>query len=79
MGAQSCFLLSLGNQSKQIGDEGNLASDIPFFHSIHLAFPNHRHTFISLQGFPCSFKGRESQPWLDQPFDAPSGLVRSDC
>jgi hypothetical protein len=62
MGAQYCFLLRLGYSSKQIGDEGNLSSDVPFFHSIHLAIPNHMHTFLSLQGFPCRFKGRESQP-----------------
>lgn len=52
MGVQVCFLLSLGSQSKQIGDEGNLSSEVPFSHSIHLAFSNHMHAFISLQGFP---------------------------
>jgi hypothetical protein len=36
MGMKLPFLLSLGRHSKQAGDEGDLASDVPFSHCLHL-------------------------------------------
>lgn len=48
MDMKSRCQLSLGDQPKQTGDERDLLSDVPLFHSIHLSFPKHIHTFVSL-------------------------------
>ena len=79
MAVKSRFLLRLGDQSKQVGDEGNLPRDVSFFRHLHLSFPKHMHHLISLEGLPCCFKRKESQPWFDHPFDAPDGLAQSGC
>jgi hypothetical protein len=43
------------------GDEENLSSDVPFFHSIHLAF-RIIYTFLSLQGLPCQYLSTNAMP-----------------
>lgn len=48
MGVKSHFLLRLGNQSKQAGNEGNLSRNVPFFHPMHLSLANHMYTLVSL-------------------------------
>ena len=48
MGVTPRFLLSLGGQSKQAGDERDLPQDVPFFHATYLPFPDHVHELISL-------------------------------
>ena len=77
MGVTPRFLLSLGGQSKQAGDERDLPQDVPFFHATHLPFPDHVHHLVSLERSPCRFHGKEAHPGLDQPFDARGGLARS--
>jgi hypothetical protein len=47
MGVKARFLLRLGNQPKQVSDEQNLSSDVPFFHAAYLPLANHIHTLIS--------------------------------
>ena len=71
---KSRFWLHLGNQSKQAGNEGNLPSDVPFFHSVHLSLTDHIHTLLSSQGIPCRFKRIEAQSRFHQPFDEPMVL-----
>ena len=63
------LLLSLGRHSKQAGDERHLPQDVSFFHAAHLAFPDHVHDLVSLQGSPRTLEGKEAHPRLDQPFD----------
>ena len=48
MGVKPRFLLSLGNHSKEAGDEGDLPQNVPFFDASHLPFPHHVHDLISL-------------------------------
>ena len=66
---KSRLLLSLGGHSKQAGEECHLPQDVSFFHAMHLAFPDHVHDLISLQGSPRTLEGKEAHPRLDQPFD----------
>ena|SRR5690242_6990325 len=69
MGVKSHLLFSLGGHSKQAEDERNLPQAVPFVHAAHLPFPDHVHDRIALQGSPRALKGKEAQPWFDQPFD----------
>ena len=69
MDVKSHLLFSLGSHSKQVGDEGNLPHDIPFFHAMHLTFPEHVHGFIALQGPPRRLQGKKAHHWFDQSFD----------
>ena len=61
MARDSPFLLGLGRHSKQVGDEGDLPSDIAFVHPEHLAFANHVHRFVALERSPSRLKGKEAQ------------------
>lgn len=44
----SHFLLCLGNQPKQAGNERDLSRNVPFFHSRYLPLAKHMHTLVSL-------------------------------
>ena len=69
MGVKPPFLFSLSRHSKQAGDERNLICDVPFFHTIHLPFPDHVHDLVSLQRVPCGLKRKEAQPGFDASFN----------
>jgi hypothetical protein len=64
-------LLSLYNHSKQVSDQDNLASHIPFLHSLHFSFSNHIHDLKSLQGLPRRLEGEKTHPRFRQAFDEP--------
>ena len=68
-GCEASLVLSLGGHSKQAGDEGDLPQNVSFFHTTHLAFPDHVHHLVALYCSPCRFQGKEAQPWFDHPFD----------
>src|SRR6266516_7669394 len=69
MGMKLPFLLSLGCYSKQIGDEGDLPSDVSFVHPSQLSLANHVHHLIALKRSSRRFHGKEAHPRLDQPFE----------
>jgi hypothetical protein len=46
------FLFSLGNNSKESGDQCGLPLYISFVHPLHLPFPDHVHHLVSLQYSP---------------------------
>jgi hypothetical protein len=71
MGVKPHLLLSLGCHFKDAGDEGDLPQEVPFSHATYVPFPHHVHDLIALQGSPRALKGKEGQPWFDQPFDEP--------
>ncbi len=68
-GRAALFLLHLGGHCKQAGDEGDLPGDVSFAHTSDLSLANYVHDLIPLERSPCRFKGKEAQPWLDEPFD----------
>jgi hypothetical protein len=49
MSMKSRFLLHLGKQSKQAGNEGNLSNDVPFFHlwTLFCSFLLYQISFLS--------------------------------
>ena len=74
MGVKPHFLFSLGSHSKQAGDERNLPQNVSFFHTTHLAFPDHVHHLVALQGSPRALERKEAQPRFDASFDVPMVL-----
>jgi hypothetical protein len=75
MSVQTLCLLRLRGHSKQAGDERDLSSAVTLFHSFHLAFPNHVHHLVSLEGSPRGLKGEKAQSWHDQSLDEPVILL----
>jgi hypothetical protein len=71
MSVKARFLLRLGNQFEQAGNEGNLSRDVPLFHPMHLSLPKHIYALISLERVPCGLERKEAHSWFDQPFDEP--------
>jgi hypothetical protein len=68
-GVEDCVLLSLGDHSKEGGDECHLTPDVSFLHALDLPLPHHIHPFVSPECSPGRFKREEAKSWLDEPFD----------
>jgi hypothetical protein len=60
MSRECLRLFSLGNHSKQVGNQGNLASHITFGHSLYLPFPQHVHHARILVRFATLSRMRKS-------------------
>ena len=63
-----CFLFSLGHYSKQVGDEGDLPTDVSFVHPLDLSLADHVHHLVSLEPPFCRFDGNDAHARLHQPF-----------
>ena len=64
----------LGCHSKQLGDQSNLASHIPFVNPLSLSFSHHIHHLESLDRSPGRFERKEAHPRLGQACDEPMVL-----
>jgi hypothetical protein len=62
-------LFGLSNHFKQLGDQGNLASHVSFFHALQLSFSHSIHDLVALQRSPRRLKGEETHPRFRQAFD----------
>jgi len=59
----------LSCHSKELGDERDLPSHIPFYHALQLPFSQHVHHLVSLSGLPGGLEREKAHPRLRQPFD----------
>ena len=56
----------LGDRSKPSGNQGHLASHIPFVHALYLPFPSHVHHLKSLECSPRCLEREKAHPRLRQ-------------
>ncbi len=67
--------LSLGDDSKESGDQRDLSFHISFCHALPLPFPDHVHHLEPLEGSPCCLKREKAHPWLCEAFHEPMILL----
>ena len=61
--------LCLDGYSEQFCDERRLPQTVSSAHSLHLSFPHHVYSLLSLQCSPSRFERKEAHPWFDESFD----------
>src|SRR2546428_109453 len=63
------FSSFLDCHSKECGNQGHLSSHIPFFHPLHLPFPQHVYDLDALECLPGHLEREKAHSQFCQPFD----------